>query len=67
MIKLDVGFKENILAIITIDKNKVSSGTVPTFYAKDEEEREKVALLLSKIMMGMVHDLENGSYVIVRH
>lgn len=64
---MDVGIKENILAIVTIDKNAVSSGTVPTFYAKDEEERERISLLLSKVMMGMVHDLENGSYVIVRH
>lgn len=65
--KLDVGFKENILAIVAIDKDVVSSGTVPTFYAKDEEDRERISLLLSKVMMGMVHDLENGTYVIVRH
>ncbi len=64
---MDIGINDNILAIVTMDRDAVSSGTVPAFYAKDEDEREKISLLLSKVMMGMVHDLENGCYVIVRH
>lgn len=64
---MDVGFKENILAIVTIKKELVSSGTTPIFYARDEDEREKISLLLAKVTLGMVHDLENGSYIIVRH
>ncbi|MTI47766.1 capping complex subunit for YIEGIA [Sporosalibacterium faouarense] len=64
---MDVGFKEDILAIITTNKELVSSGTTPIFYARDEDEKERVALLISKVTMGMVHDLENGSYVIVKH
>ncbi|WP_129596401.1 capping complex subunit for YIEGIA [Anaerophilus nitritogenes] len=64
---MDFGIKENIVAIVTTDKNMISTTTVPVFYANSEEQKEKTALLVSKITMGMVHDLENGSYVIVKH
>ncbi|MCF6095872.1 hypothetical protein L1766_02460 [Thermovorax subterraneus] len=62
----NIGLSEIILAIVTIDGTQPASG-VPVFYAKDEEEREKIALNLARILSGMVHDLENGTYVIVRH
>ena len=64
---MDIGIKESIMAIITINRESVSSYGAPVFYAKDEEEREKIALYVSKITLGMVHDLENGCYIIVRH
>lgn len=64
---MDIGIKESILAIITVNKECVSGGSVPVFYAKNKEEREKIALLIAKITLGMVHDLENGAYIIVRH
>ncbi|MCT4621356.1 MAG: hypothetical protein N4A62_18450 [Marinisporobacter sp.] len=64
---MDFGIKENIIAIITTDRSMVSTTTVPVFYAKTEEQKERLALLVSKITMGMVHDLENGAYVIVKH
>jgi len=59
--------KNNILAIVTIDESKVIGGSVPTFLARDEKERERIAILLSKVTLGMIHDLENGCYIIVRH
>lgn len=64
---MDVGIKETIIAIVTTDKNVVSGGNVPTFIAKNDEEKEKIALLISKVTLGMIHDLENGCYIIVRH
>lgn len=64
---MEIELHETIIAIITIRRDKVSSGTVPVFYAEDEEERERVALLVSKVTKGMIHDLENGCYVIVKH
>lgn len=56
----------NILAVITLNKELVSGGA-PIFFARDEEELEKVAGYLSKILDAMVHDLGNGSYIVVRH
>ncbi|WP_352419929.1 hypothetical protein [Proteiniborus sp.] len=64
---MDVGIKDSIIAIIAIDEKVVSGGSVPTFYARDNEEQKRIALTISKITTGMVHDLENGCLVIVRH
>ena len=64
---MDIGIKEFIIAIVTTDPEKVSSGGAPVFYAKDEEERERVSLYIAKITLGMIHDLHNGCYIIVKH
>lgn len=64
---MDIGIKESIIAIVTTDRNVVSSEGAPIFYARDEKEKERISLLISKITLGMIHDLENGCYVIVRH
>ena len=42
-------------------------GSVPIFVAADEAELARVTLYLSKIFKAMVHDLENGVYLIVKH
>lgn len=64
---MDVGIKESILAIVAIDKGSIESSSVPIFYVKDKEKQENLALLISKITMGMVHDLGSDIYVIVKH
>ncbi|TCS84128.1 capping complex subunit for YIEGIA [Tepidibacillus fermentans] len=56
-----------ILAIVTINEDKVKSGSAPIFIAKSEEELQRTAFLLEKILDGMAHDLENGTLIIVRH
>jgi len=56
----------NILAVISLNEELVSGGA-PIFFARDEEEMDKVAGYLSKILDAMVHDLGNGSYIVVRH
>ncbi|MCG8400460.1 MAG: hypothetical protein MJA84_02565 [Firmicutes bacterium] len=60
------GANKSILAVITIDKSKVT-GAVPIFIADSEDEREKVARYLARTLDAMVHDLENGVYFVVRH
>lgn len=64
---MDVSLSNQILAIVTIDAFKVAEGGIPVFYAMNQEEQEKVSLLLARILGGLVHDLENGVYIIVRH
>ncbi len=64
---MDVGIKDKILAIVTTNRDAVSSATVPVFYVDTEEEKEKIALMISKITMSMVHDLQNGCYILVKH
>lgn len=55
-----------ILAVITLHMDKVSGGA-PIFFVRDEKEQEKVANYLSKILDAIVHDLGNGTYIVVRH
>ncbi len=63
---MDIGIKENIIALVSLNKN-VSSSSAPIFFVDSEEKQEETALLIAKITMGMVHDLRNGVYAIVRH
>lgn len=58
--------EQKIMAVVTMNMDHVAGGA-PIFFARDEEEREKLALYLSKTLDAMVHDLENGTYIIVRH
>lgn len=55
-----------ILAIVTVDPEKVR-GSCPLFLAHNAEEQERISLLLARILGGIVHDLENGVYIIVKH
>lgn len=65
----DVNILNEIIAMIVLknSKDNVNNGSIPTFYTDTEEEREKIAMYLSRITKGMVHDLENGVYIIVKH
>lgn len=56
---------DGILAAVCIDPNKV--GGCPLFLAANPEEQQRTSLLLARIMGGIVHDLENGVYIIVKH
>lgn len=57
-----------ILAVITISPELISDGgNAPVFIVASRQEQEKIALILGRILKGMVHDLENGVLIIVRH
>ncbi|MFO7819953.1 MAG: hypothetical protein R6V17_06910 [Halanaerobacter sp.] len=58
-----------ILAIVTTqqNKNKIASGSTPVFYAKNREELEYIAGLISRLTISMVHDLGNGIYILIKH
>jgi len=59
---------ENILAVVALEEAKTKvEGGVPIFIAWDKEEQEKIAMLLSRVLKAMAHDLENGLYIITRH
>ena len=64
---MEFGITDFIIAVVTTNKDMVSSSITPVFYAKDDEHKERLALLISKTTMGMVHDLESGTYIIVKH
>lgn len=60
--------ENEILAIITTKENqdKVSGG-IPIFYTDNQEEMEKLSSLIARLTLGMVHDLDNGIKIIIRH
>ena len=47
-------------------KDRVGGG-LPIFLAEDEEEQQKLGLILSRVLDAVAHDLENGVLIIVRH
>lgn len=55
-----------IMAVVTMDKNKVGGGA-PIFIVQDEEEQQKVAFSLEKILDASAHDLQNGTLIVVKH
>ncbi|SKC87347.1 capping complex subunit for YIEGIA [Maledivibacter halophilus] len=63
---MDFGIKDDIIALVSLNRNVVSS-SAPIFFVENKEKQEETALLIAKITMGMVHDLRNGVYAIVRH
>lgn len=57
---------KKILAVVTLNMESVSGGA-PIFFARDEEEQEKIVRYISNVLDAMVHDLENGTYIVVKH
>ena len=55
-----------ILAIVTQNRDMMSD-SVPVFFTKEEKEMEKLARYISKVLNAATHDLENGTFIIVRH
>ncbi len=55
---------KKILAVITGDMRIVAGGA-PVFLGRDQQECERMARSLSRILDAMAHRLENGTYIIV--
>lgn len=65
---MDMSIRKTILAVIALDSALVSAGGgAPVFYARDQEEQDRISTYLARITEGVVHDLENGIYVLVKH
>ena len=56
-----------LIAIVTTNSDAVRCGAAPVFIAKDEEELERLSLLMSRMFQAAIHDLENGIYLLYRH
>ncbi len=59
--------KDSILAVVTTNKDKIIHSGVPVFYEDNKKDMERVALLISKVTMAMVHNLENECMIVVKH
>lgn len=64
---MNITLEKYILAIVTNNKDGVIAGATPVFIADSDDEMQKTAFLLEKILDGIAHDLGNGTLIIVRH
>lgn len=53
-------------AVVTYKEENITGG-IPIFKVAGEDQAEEIAQKLGKILQCVVHDLENGLYVIVKH
>lgn len=63
----NIGLNEYTLAIITTDKNVKYGGGCPIFYADDNKDLQKKAMLMAKCVGGMVHAISDNTLIIVKH
>ena len=54
-------------AVVTRKHSDKVKGMNSIFIVEDEEELQRTALLLSRILKAMSHDLENGVTILVQH
>ncbi|WP_028561314.1 capping complex subunit for YIEGIA [Paenibacillus pinihumi] len=55
-----------IVAVVTTKKDMVRGGA-PIFFEENQQQVEETAFLLEKILDASVHDLKNGTLIIVNH
>lgn len=57
---------EEIVAVVTTDRELVAAGGVPVFYARDVQERDAIALVLARTTRSTAHELPTGVLILVR-
>lgn len=67
---MNVSLTKYIFATVVVPESKgkvMHGGTGAVYVADDHEEQQKIAMYLSRISEGVIHDLENDVLIIVRH
>lgn len=54
-----------MFAIVTTKPKAVQGGMAPIFVAEDDQEMQRIAMWLCRITNANVHDLHNGTLVLV--
>jgi len=58
--------KVQVFAIVTLSPpGTVYGGTAPVFHVENEAERQRVAMWIARIANAQVHDLQNGSLLLL--
>lgn len=56
----------DILALVTLNKNRILGGKQLTLLAKDEEEQKTMTSDLAKALKAEVVQMKSGDYLIIR-
>ena len=57
--------KGTIVAAVTLNTDYIT-GDLPIIVAQDEEDRDKLARHIANILQSTIHDLGNGTFLIVQ-
>lgn len=58
--------KGTIVAAVTLNTDYIT-GDLPIVIAKDEEDQDKLARHIANVLQSTIHDLGNGTFLIVQH
>lgn len=58
---------KTILAVVTTQPNKVAGGGTPLFVVEDRDAIQRRIFLLENILDAMAHELDEDTYILVRH
>lgn len=64
---MEITNQKSILAVVTTSKENVAGGGCPIFIAADGEDIQRIIYLLENILDGMAHEVDEQTYVVVRH
>ncbi len=64
---MNVDITHSILAIVTGKDAHVEPGAAPVFRVADQAERERIAKYIGTVTLGTVHDLRDGTFIVVKH
>lgn len=65
---MNISLDNYIIAIfVTKDKMDNVRGSAPIFIVETEKELEEKSMLMARITMSMVHELDKGLRIIVKH
>ncbi|SHK47807.1 capping complex subunit for YIEGIA [Desulforamulus aeronauticus] len=57
--------KGSIVAAVTLNTEYIT-GDLPIIVAQDEEDRDKLSRHIANILQSTIHDLGNGTFLIVQ-
>lgn len=63
---VDTDLKRDIVATVTLHSDRVGGGA-PIFLARDQRELEAIAAAIARVVIGMVHAVGEGTFIIVKH
>ena len=58
--------KGTIVAAVTLNTDYIT-GDLPIVIAKDEADQDKLARHIANVLQSTIHDLGNGTFLIVQH
>ncbi|GAA0369621.1 capping complex subunit for YIEGIA [Bacillus horti] len=59
--------KKSILAIVTTSEQNIKGGGAPVFIVKDHDEIQHKIFLLENILDAMGHELDEQTFILVKH